>query len=297
MNAFSNDNPVAPTTPTKRRGRWVILFLVSLVALLVGVLVLLIYITGVGANGFMPPQMAAAYYTPKDVVGDLGGMPVTIARHMPQFVEYDGDPGWGAKRKGPPPERTHASKLASFGFDVRYPDMATLSTAELWHEFEKKPLYQHNWIRVSVESGSSYPGHGFLDRLFWRDMKEPYRDYALYKPVPSSVKGLELFVASGINRHTGQPWRYEYSGGDMYIHRNQQGKVTTYISCTFRSGLQRYSICAQNWSMEKYDLEVDLTASYAPNLLPQWQDIQAHVSRFVLDFKDPQALPTKAPTP
>ena len=34
-------------------------------------------------------QMATAQYTPKDVVGDLGGMPVTIPRHMAEFVGLD----------------------------------------------------------------------------------------------------------------------------------------------------------------------------------------------------------------
>lgn len=141
MNPSSSDNAGAPGAQPASRGRWVIVVLVAMLALMGGALALLAYVTGVGALGFMPPQMAAAHYTPKDVVGDLGGMPVTIARHIPHLVEYDGDPGWGEKRKGPPPERTHASRLNSFGVHVRYPDMATLSSPELWSEFEKKRLY------------------------------------------------------------------------------------------------------------------------------------------------------------
>ena len=272
MNAFSNDNPVAATTRAKRRGRWVILFLVSRVVLLGGVLALLIYITGVGANGFMPPQMAAAYYTPKDVVGDLGGMPVTIARHIPHMVEYDGDPGWGEKRKGPPPERTHTSKLASFGVYVRYPDMATLSTPELWHEFEKKRMYHHTWLDLMIQSGSSYPGHGFLNRRYQATIPNPEQHdvFEQYESLPSSINGLELYAKRGVNPHTGMAHRYEWSDGDLYIHRNRQGKVTTFIRCTFRSGLQRYSACAQDWSMEQYGLGIFVRARYAPNLLHQW---------------------------
>ena len=156
---------------------------------------------------------------------------------------------------------------------------------------KKKPLYDHKWLDLTIQSGSSYPGHGFLERLFGGTVRQPYRDYAIYKPARSSIKGLELFIASGINPHTGQPWRYEYSEGDIYIHRNYQGKVTTYISCTFRSGLQSYSTCNQDWSMEQYGLGIVLSTLYAPNLLPQWQDIQTRVSHFVLEFKDPQAAP------
>lgn len=295
MNLSANKNTAAPPASTKRRGRWVIGVLITLIALFLGVLGFLGYLSGIGVNGFMPPEMATAYYTPKDVIGDLGGMPVKISRHIPVMVEYDGDPGWGEKRKGPPPERTHASRLASFGAEVRYPDMATLSTPELWKEFENKRLYNHKWLALVLESGSRYPGHGFLDRRFVGMMERPYRDYALYKSLPSPIKGLELFVASGINQRTGQPWRYEYPGGDIYIHRNREGKVMTFISCTFRSGLQRYATCTQDWSMENHALGIKLTANYIPDLLPYWQDIQERVSRFVLDFKDSKAIPVLTP--
>ena len=294
MNSSSENNSIAtPAARPKHRGRWAIVLLLSLLTLFGGVLVLLMYITGVGWSGFMPSQMAAAYYTPKDVVGDLGGMPVTIARHIPQLVEYDGDPGWGAKRKGPAPKRTHTSKLASFGFDVRYPDMATLSTPELWHEFEKKSLYQHSWVRVSVESGSSYPEHGFLDRRYRATIPHPEKHHVFeqYEPLPTTIKGLELYAKRGVNPRTGIAYRYEGAGGDLYIHRNHQGKVTTFIRCTFRSGTHRYATCSQNWSMESYGLRIDLRTRYVPDLLPQWQDIQTRVSRFVLEFKDPQAAP------
>lgn len=264
---------------------------------IVGILALLAYVTGVGAQGFMSPQMAAAYYTPKDVAGDLGGMPVRIAQHIPHFVEYDGDPGWGEKRQGPPPERTHASRLNSFGVHVRYPDMATLSSPELWAEFEKKRLYDHKWLDLGIQSGSRYPGHGFLDRRYLATIPNPEHHDASrqYEPLPSPVDGLELYAKRGINPRTGIAHRYEWSDGDHFIRRNRDGKVTTYIICIFRSGTQRYATCRQDWSMEEHGLGIVLGARYVPDLLPQWQDIQARVSRFVLDFKDPQAADAAAP--
>ena len=106
MTSSASTNPHRP-----RRGRWVIVLLAAMLILFGGFFALMAYVTGVGAQGFMPPQMAAAYHTPQDLVGDLGGMPVRIDRHIVRLVEYDGDPGWGEARKGPPPERTHASRL------------------------------------------------------------------------------------------------------------------------------------------------------------------------------------------
>ncbi len=61
------------------------------------------------------------------VIGDLGGMPVSIPHHFAHFVEYEGDPRFLEPRKGTPPMRGYQSKLRSFGFEVRFPDMMPLT--------------------------------------------------------------------------------------------------------------------------------------------------------------------------
>ncbi len=115
--------------------------------------------------GFEPPAMAAARYSSRAVVGDLGGVAVTIPSHFANFVEYDGDPGWGEKRKGPRPERTHQSKLISFGYYTRFPDMAGESSRELIKDRSSYPNSRTAWISVGITTGSIYPGDGFLDRI------------------------------------------------------------------------------------------------------------------------------------
>lgn len=262
-----------------------------------GFLVLMAYVSGVRAQGFMPPQMAAAYNTAQDLVGDLGGMPVRIDRHIVRLVEYDGDPGWGEKRKGPPPERTHASRLKSFGFYVRYPDMRSLNEPEMREDYERyhpimKPMEyglrdKEPWLDGGIQSGSSYPGHGFLDRLY-AALLDPTQQAVDEKfvPEPTPIKGLDLFVASGIDPRTGIPWRYESIWTDRYVHRDRQGKVITYIRCSYRRNRTPTS-CTQEWSMESNGLSMVVEVRYRHGLLPQWQDIQAKVSQFILDFKDP----------
>lgn len=266
-----------------------------------GFLALMAYVSGVGARGFIPPQMAAAYNTPQDLVGDLGGMPVRIDRHIVRLVEYDGDPGWGDARKGPPPERTHASRLASFSFRVRYPDMRSLDEPEIRDDFERyhpimKPMEYglreiNPWLRGGIQSGSSYPGHGFLDRQFWGIDRIPVGEG--FVPEPTPIKGLELFIRSGNDPHSGAPLRYETTGGgDTYVHRDPKGRVTTYIRCVYRSGTEQLVLCEQTWSMESHDLGMVVNVMYRPGLLPQWQDIQTKVSQFILGFKDPTVTAT-----
>ena len=127
-------------------------------------------------NPLFPSEMNAAKYAKQEfVIGDLGGVPVRIPHYFANYVEYDGDPGFGEKRKGTVPERTYQSKLASFGFKVRFPDMAGLSSPEMWKDYEKYSDYNWKdyydpiksitpWIRVGFRSGEIYPGDGFLDR-------------------------------------------------------------------------------------------------------------------------------------
>lgn len=99
--------------------------------------------------GFQPPEVALAQYTPKDVVGDLGGMKVRIPRHCAEYVEYDGDPGFGEQRKGSLPERTFESKLRSFGIDIRMTDMRCQESSELRENRRQQFLKQESpWIRL-----------------------------------------------------------------------------------------------------------------------------------------------------
>lgn len=263
-----------------------------------GFLALMAYVSGVGAQGFMPPQMTAAYNTPQDLVGDLGGMPVRLDPHIVRLVEYDGDPGWGEKRKGPPPERTHASRLKSFGFYVRYPDMRSLNEPEMREDYERyhpimKPMEyglrdKEPWLDGGIQSGSSYPGHGFLDRLY-AALLDPAQQSTLgaYLPEPTSIKGLDLFIHSGSDPYSGAPLRYEAGRNDTYVRRSREGKVTTYIRCGYQSTTQRPTWCEQTWSMELHGLGMEVNVMYRHGLLPHWQDIQAKVSQFILDFKDP----------
>lgn len=113
--------------------------------------------------GFQPPEMAAARYTPKDVIGDLGGLKVRIPRHYAEYVVYDGDPRFGEKRKGSVPERTFDSKLRNFGIRVRFPDMEGLKSYQLEQEYRSYNLNPENpWINITVNSGENYPSLGLM---------------------------------------------------------------------------------------------------------------------------------------
>ncbi len=242
--------------------------------------------------GFQPREMALAQYTPRDVVGDLGGMKVTIPRHMAEYVEYDGDPTWGEKRKGPPPVRTHESRLKSFGFDVRYPDMAGLSSSEMRQDKKTRSLHETTWIGVGIGSGENYPGDGFMDRWARATLETAERKHWFnnYEKLPQPEYGMEVWVVKGIDPQTGRAYREHQSAKDIFIHRGENGSVRTRISCSNRpypSGQP----CSHAWSLEQEGVHAEVYVRYRRGLLPHSQDIQRKVTQVILGFKATDELP------
>jgi hypothetical protein len=227
-----------------------------------------------------PFEMKVAQYTPKDVVGNLGGMKVVIPRHYAEFVEYDEDPpAFSGGRKGPTPERTFDSRLRSFGMDVRFPDMKGLENDQIREEKRRQPIQKRMWLYVGIITGERYPGDGFLDRLASRVYKPGDYWWDSYERLPDDTHGLEMHVAAGLDPSTGKARREskDIDVKDIYIHRNASGKVDTYIDCRIVS-------CDMSFSLEP-EAHVDVIVDFRRALLPEWQKIRASVRDLLLSFK------------
>ena len=241
-------------------------------------------------NGFQPPEMAAAQHTPRDVIGDLGGMKVRIPRHYAEYVEYDGDPGFGEKRKGPRPQRTFDSRLTSFGIDVRFPDMKGLENAQIREEKRRQPLQEKTWIHIGINAGEIYPGDGFLDRrtertLLQTDTPESKGHWLFtYGRMPEDEHGLEVWRLSEINPKTGRPAREDSSARDIYIHRDASGNVDTFISCGQPSVPKGIGTCNLGTHLEpKADVVVKI--SFRRGMLPDWQEIRQSSRDLLMSFE------------
>lgn len=230
--------------------------------------------------------MAAAHYASRDVVGDLGGMPVTIPSHFADLVEYNGDPGWSGKRAGSHPERTHASKLASFGFYARFPDMAGLSSEALRNHKQSQSIYKTMWLSVGLSAGERYYGAGILERLTNAMGKSGgIVKFEQYEKLPGEQHGLTVYAAAGIDPKTARPYREDRYASDIFVHRNEAGRVDTYIRCSNDAHVAR---CKQNFSLEPA-VQANIFVSYRRDLLPEWRQMQASVTQLILSFKAPTA--------
>ena len=267
--------------------KWFKRITLAILILIAPVLIFIIYVVSQSSfllsNPFEPPEMAAAKYASRDVVGDLGGVPVNIPRHFANYVEYEGDPGWGEKRKGPRPQRTHQSKLTSFGYYTRFPDMAGESSPELIKDRSSYSIHTTPWIDVGITTGNIYPGDGFLDRrASYLDRKDSILKYEHYEQLSNTEYGLTVYTAAGIDSQTNKPHREHPRARDVYLHRDSTNRVDTYIDCFNLLGTSQP--CQHNFSLEPH-MRAEVYVQYRRTQLPYWREIQQAVTEQILGFK------------
>lgn len=213
---------------------------------------------------------------------DLGGVLVAIPSYFAEYVEYDGDPGWGKARQGSKPVRTQKSKIASFGFDVRFPDMAGKSTPELREDYKNRKLATNQWIDVGFNSGEMYSGPGSAERIGRGAINSESNSWLnRYKKLKQDEYGLEVYALVGGDPKEGKPAREHRDAEDVFIKRDNNGKITTYISCSNRE-------IPSPPCRHFFDLEPEMHASvrvgYRRGLLSEWRQIQKKVKETTLGF-------------
>lgn len=262
---------------------------------------------GQEGNPLFPAEMNAAQFAKQEfVIGDLGGVPVRIPHYFANYVEYDDDPGFGEKRKGPALPRTYKSRLRSFGFEARFPDMAGRSSPELWQDYNQyhdvywKDYYDPvksitPWISVSFNTGSIYPGDRFLDYYvnatlaFKVNASTAALHFMEYEKQPNREHGLTVYAVSGIDPKTKQPYRtLSEDAKDFYVHHDASGKVDAYIKCQNHRYISK-RLCIQTFDLEP-KMKSEVYVMYYRTMLPQWQKIQINVIKLVSGFKVDEAV-------
>lgn len=223
-------------------------------------------------------------HTPRDVVGNLGGVPVTIPARMAVLVEYNDSPGWsGQKREGPIPERTHESVLMSFGVDFRYPDMLTLNMPGGYKDYKSKTPSRIDWIGFGVSAGKSYPtSHDWMKSSIngIRDFEQSGESPYFYENQKETPFGLEKYLEIKKSTMRHEPER----AGTMainYIGKNEEGEPIAIFYC---ANVLRGS-CVHKFGMEKYGMKAIIRVSYRNEQLKNWRDIQQKVTELVLTWR------------
>jgi hypothetical protein len=216
------------------------------------------------------------------VIGHLGGAPVAIPKPFAHFVEYDGDPHFMERRKGPPPKRTYQSGLASFGFEIRYPDMAAL-TDQTEPQKKMETIYTRTWLRVGVSANSIYGGDTALEAYIQSIVygKNPFPPYR-YEKLPEQVYGLTGYTPIGFDISKRSGTGTSYSDRNIYFHRTPDGTADAYIEC---SNVEHAAAPCELKFNTLPEMRVQVDVGFRKGLLPHWQEIRSSVKQVILGFR------------
>lgn len=221
------------------------------------------------------------------VIGDLGGVPVEMPRDAVHLVEYNGNPSWGEVREGAVPKRTYESKISSFGFDVRYTDGALYDgiVGKVAEEYEaQKNLADSPWVSVSVHSGNRYHGEGTVHSIGDGTIRAEFTELPVYRyeKLPKQHYGLEVYAPPGIDPKTNTLWREDRHAEDVFIQRDKDGVIVTYIECSNRD-VERPP-CTHYFDLEP-DMGLYVYVGYSRYVLKDWQRIEEVVREALLGFR------------
>lgn len=217
------------------------------------------------------------------VIGDLGGVPVMLPKPYAHFVEYEGDPHFMERRKGPAPKRTYASRLSSFGFEVRYPDMAAL-TVETEPQKKSENIHNTTWLDVGIGYKAFYAPNGdtSLDRHIKRALAPDHFPYR-YEKLPNEVYELIGYTPIGV---TDEMRRSEKGTGwddqNIYYHLKPDGKADAYIEC---SNVTHAAAPCRLYFNLLPQMSIYVSVGLRRGLLPHWKEIQSSVTQVIFGFR------------
>jgi hypothetical protein len=239
--------------------------------------------TPITSTTVMSPERAAQTFPHPDIKRHLGDVAVTIPNHFAGFMEYDGEPSWRKGPKGPRPIRSAASKVRSFGYYTRFPDMAGRSSRALFKDSNSYLPSTTPWILVGVSCGEDYPGIGDLDHRLhmYVDHPSPILKYENYERLPQKTFELIVYAAKGINPKSHKAYREHKHARDIYIARTNDGSVGTYITCANRKG--GVASCNHDFHLVP-DLKAEVSILYRRDRLVEWKAIETAVRKQILGF-------------
>ncbi|MBD8531077.1 MULTISPECIES: hypothetical protein [unclassified Massilia] len=211
------------------------------------------------------------------IVGDMGDIPMKMPWYFAEWAEYEGEPTWEV-RKGPAPVRTLASKLVSFGFKLRYPDMAELSTPELWNEYRTASIYTTPWIRIGISTGSHFGDGGALDRHLEFTLADASVDYKLD---PRPQYGLSVYRPSWIAPSLSKA-ALLHVDNDILVYRDSHGRVDTLIICS--NVKHDAAPCTQESRLDT-NIKAWLTLAYRRGRLSDWKIMATKVHHTLMQYR------------
>lgn len=219
-------------------------------------------------------------YPHNSTVGSLGGIPIRFSSYITHGpVEYEDTPTAFSREwktyKAPP--RTLQSAIAAFGFDLNLETgkIFDLRKDSISSFYEEKGKPNTPWASVSFY-GSKEP---YLPEAFNRRLKERLEEKDLlsyaYRDTGTVEYGLEKYKPLAV--------RSSGSSDDLYIARDHQGNVRSYIEC---SNNKVPNPPCQHEFFQAGNPYIRFSLLYPRPRLQNWQKAEEQIKAILEEFAD-----------
>ena len=227
-------------------------------------------------------------------VGNLGGKAVNLPEGV-RWLEYEDSPVLNPENRRTgykPPPRNYNSIITSFGVIMKYP------TGLVLVRYRKAPrdsskqydaeinLADHQWIDIGVKAGRRY--HNNLTAAFINSTLDLTTENKKHK---EEVHFLNVYIPTnqaqyGLEKNIPHPEWVKFFGykdtTDLYIQKNEQGKVTTLIRCS-NTDVALARTCSMQSIMEPA-MKVLLVVQFQRVHLKDWKLIQQQSEKIIKSF-------------
>ena len=184
--------------------------------------------------------------------------------------------------------------ITSFGVDMKYPTGIPLvkyrdAPQEAYRQYKvdiKSPY--HQWVKLIIDAGIRYHP----------DLTATFINYTLDTNIRSRQNMVDTHYLSvyiptqqhefGLEKYGPHPEWVKFEGysktDDMYIQKDNQGKVVTLIHCNnFVIHRLLAAQCQMLWNLEPF-MKVQLTANFARVHLKDWQLIRKNSEKLIESY-------------
>lgn len=243
--------------------------------------------------GSLPSACAEEVREPEQIIGDLGGMPISISSSIVSEHGVKYADSWRLLHQQPLPARTYQSRLIALNFKMRFTDRALLTEKEAELLNSRTNITETPLLEVGIYADIIYKDGALkhLHYLFNENSKNKELFFTLddLKEKNYGLSANRLLVKLS---RTGEQGPTYITPKRAYFAGDEKTKLKTSIYCA--NPKNETTQCVQGWGMDEQGVQIFVQVRYRAGLLEHWRTIQALVSQTILDFRADSAVMKKS---
>ncbi|WP_295862651.1 hypothetical protein [uncultured Neisseria sp.] len=223
-------------------------------------------------------------FTADDAVGSLAGIPLRMSSYIfLSFPEYEDTPHGLSKEWETynPPTRTLKSPLRVFsiGWNIKTNELYDLRNQTMYDYSDSAAKPENPWIDFAFRAGK-IPALDFLDEMLKIKLQyKPNLPEHSFKSTGEELYGLEVYKQLEPDTNT-------KTTDTLFIGRDKNGNVTTYISCFDNNKNEAINPPCSHDFLSGSNPYIKFTASYSRFYLKDWRKIESQSKKILESFAD-----------